>query len=86
MAIIPTPLRQSCHARRRAAHELDLLHIAAVFREQDHVVAAAARREGPASRAAATSAAVKPEYAAAWQEAYGLIQEVMLSGAAAAAR
>jgi hemoglobin-like flavoprotein len=28
----------------------------------------------------------KPEYTAAWQEAYGLIQEVMLSGAAAAAR
>jgi hemoglobin-like flavoprotein len=28
----------------------------------------------------------KPEYTAAWQEAYGVIQEVMLSGAAAAAR
>jgi hemoglobin-like flavoprotein len=28
----------------------------------------------------------KPEYTAAWQEAYGTIQEVMLSGAAAAAR
>jgi hemoglobin-like flavoprotein len=28
----------------------------------------------------------KPEYTAAWQEAYGVVQEVMLSGAAAAAR
>jgi hemoglobin-like flavoprotein len=28
----------------------------------------------------------KPEYTAAWEEAYGVIQEVMLSGAAAAAR
>jgi hemoglobin-like flavoprotein len=28
----------------------------------------------------------KPEYTAAWQEAYGVIQEVMLSGAAATAR
>jgi hemoglobin-like flavoprotein len=28
----------------------------------------------------------KPEYTAAWQEAYGVVQEVMLSGAATAAR
>jgi hemoglobin-like flavoprotein len=28
----------------------------------------------------------KPEYTAAWQEAYGVVQNVMLSGAAAAAR
>jgi methyl-accepting chemotaxis protein len=28
----------------------------------------------------------KPEYTAAWQEAYGVIQEVMLAGAATAAR
>jgi hemoglobin-like flavoprotein len=27
----------------------------------------------------------KPEYTAAWQEAYGVVQDVMLSGAAAAA-
>jgi hemoglobin-like flavoprotein len=28
----------------------------------------------------------KPEYTAAWQEAYGVVQDVMVSGAAAAAR
>jgi hemoglobin-like flavoprotein len=28
----------------------------------------------------------KPEYTAAWQEAYGVVQNVMLSGAASAAR
>jgi hemoglobin-like flavoprotein len=28
----------------------------------------------------------KPEYTAAWQEAYQVVQDVMLSGAAAAAR
>jgi nitric oxide dioxygenase len=36
--------------------------------------------------AALAGDAWKPEYTAAWQEAYGVLQDVMLSGAAAAAR
>jgi hemoglobin-like flavoprotein len=36
--------------------------------------------------AALAGDAWKPEYTAAWQEAYAVVQDVMLSGAAAAAR
>jgi methyl-accepting chemotaxis protein len=36
------------------------------------------------SMAEVGGAAWKPEYTAAWQEAYGVVQDVMLSGAAAA--